>query len=256
MKYLVFSIILSTVFVLTIKGDDIPDKIKWKKYTGDKSLLTEKAKSAIEKYNGMKNETFEFVKVLRMKQATIKNETHVGISILAKKCKIMTTEEKEKKDIKQIFKLRKNVCIAKIIYAKYLNGISGENITVGDLDSLKKHIKSKQNKNDNILGKTKLQKITENKSLPTETAKTATVKHDEVKIEASESVKLLRTKRETVEKVKVSKKEHIKSKNNKKAAEKFEKNEKKTSKGRKHLSKVKQQENKDSTTTTAKIESN
>uniref|UniRef100_A0A0N5CHJ1 Cystatin domain-containing protein n=1 Tax=Strongyloides papillosus TaxID=174720 RepID=A0A0N5CHJ1_STREA len=143
MKYLVFSIIFSTVFVLTINGDDIPDKTKWEKYTGDKSLPTVIAKNATEKYNGMKNETFEFVKVLRMKQATIKNETLVGISFLAKKCKKSTTEEK---DEKKITKSRKTLCIPKIIYAKYSNGTSGENLTVGNLNFGKKHIKSKQNK--------------------------------------------------------------------------------------------------------------
>uniref|UniRef100_A0A0K0F555 Cystatin domain-containing protein n=1 Tax=Strongyloides venezuelensis TaxID=75913 RepID=A0A0K0F555_STRVS len=141
MKYLVFSIILSTVFVLTIKGDDIPDKIKWEKYTGDKSLPTVIAKNATEKYNGMKNETFDFVKLLGIKQATIKNETQLGIRFLVKKCRKSTTEEKNDE---KITKSRKHVCIPKIIYAKYSNGTSGENLTVRDLDFRKNNTKLKQ----------------------------------------------------------------------------------------------------------------
>uniref|UniRef100_A0A0K0FJD0 Fam-a protein n=1 Tax=Strongyloides venezuelensis TaxID=75913 RepID=A0A0K0FJD0_STRVS len=131
MKYLVFSIILSTVFVLTINGVDIPNEAKLNKYTGDKSFPIAIAKNATKKYNKIKNEPFKFVEILKVKQATIINNKHFVVSFLAKKCKKNTTQV-GKNDDKEITKSRGNACISKILYAKYINGTYGEKLTVGD----------------------------------------------------------------------------------------------------------------------------
>uniref|UniRef100_A0A0N5B2C2 Cystatin domain-containing protein n=1 Tax=Strongyloides papillosus TaxID=174720 RepID=A0A0N5B2C2_STREA len=144
MKYLVFSIILSTVFVLTVNGVDVPDGKNMKDYTGDKSLPIAIAKNAIKKYNKIKNATFEFVEVLKVKQVTIQNDKYYGISFLAKKCRKNTTQEK-KKDDKEITKSIENACITKIIYAKYSSGTSGEKLEVGDF--IKKHTEQKSDEN-------------------------------------------------------------------------------------------------------------